>query len=464
MFESVTLLLALVHAVLVPTTTHPQLRDSRGEAWMEIRAKRVMILHAPRAGQLQLRIRSASARKLRIRAGGEQIAEQKLDPRVDPNADLAGAPAGAITRLRIPVPTGGEIFRLQISRGKAWVAAALVSNGTLENYAQPDSEKPILVSLGAPKKNKGPGLVKIGSTKAPSLARLGGSKKQSPGLVGLGHKKPSDPRRMSFGKKEEMGPVLVGLGDRKKNDTAGPAAFERPVTELPTLNPDEDALVTRAPRKEPIQPPPAGPITPSLIERLIAGGIPLTIGGGAEARAGAVGGQVEAELPLPGRRGLFAAALSIGYSQSRLVGVATGANGTAAPLTLTTQQNDLPLAFSLRVRPLSLPVGSERLTFLGELGAAWSVREEGLTLDAHRALVGNGSTALGQQINGTSGFTGQIGLGAEVSVGRLRLGAGMRYQLAAATESALGDRVRVRRSQTAPAMHVVLRYRFGSGT
>jgi hypothetical protein len=463
MFESAILLFALVHAALVPTTTHPQLRDANGEAWMEIRAKRVMILHAPRAGQLQLRIRSAGAKRLRIRAGGEEVANQKLDPSTDPGAGLTGASVGRVVVMRVPVPSGGEIFRLQVKRGKAWVAAVLVSQGKIEAYAQPDSEKPILVGLGSAKKSP-PSLVDLRPERSPQLARLGTAKaKAAPGLVGLGKKRQS-PGLIGLGVKSERGPALVTLGESRDTpgNGSGPAAFDRPVTELPSLDPDDDMLVSRSSGEQAKTAPSAQPREPNLIQTLLAGGIPLTVGGGAEARAGKVGGQIEAEMPLPGRPGLLAAAVSIGYSQSRLVAVASGANGTAAPITLNAQQTDLPIAFALRVRPLSLNLGKRRLTLLGELGAAWSVREEGLSLSSLRASVRDASTPVDSQITGNSGVVGQLGLGVEVSAGRLSLGAGVRYELAAATDSSLGQRVTLNRSQSAPAMQLILRYRFGS--
>ena len=189
---------ALIVAALAPTTSHQQLRDSDGRAWMLIRSKKVLVLHAPEAGQLQVAARSAGARKLRIRAAGDVLAAEPLAP--GNQTILPGQRVGDASLLRVPVPSGGEIYRIEVPKGRAWVAVSLLTAKGAVAFEQPEAVTPSLVGLGpaSGKATSVPGLVALGAPtqKKPPLKKPA---LKMPGLVALGDRDARKKKALSLG-------------------------------------------------------------------------------------------------------------------------------------------------------------------------------------------------------------------------------------------------------------------------
>ncbi len=451
---------ALLVAALAPTTSHKQIRDADGRAWMLIRSKKVLVLHAPKAGQLQVLARSTSARSLRVRAAGEVIATEPLE--LGQETVLPGQKTGAPTLLRVPVPTGGEIFRVEVPRGRAWVAVSLLSPEGAVAFEQPEAATPGLVGLVAPppKETTVPGLVGL----APP-AKVNPSKTQPkttmPGLVALDDSQSRKKNALKLAKRSTRRAPLVNLAPdkEKEKEQQGPAIIDRPITGLPPVENRQELAINKP---QPKTRPPAQstePAGPTLLERLSQMQLGISVAGLAQGRADRFGGQVELEIDVPGTQKLFAAALYVGYSPTQRSGVLRSGNGVALPVTVAQTTEEIPLGLTLRARPLRLSLGQKPLAMFAELQAGWHLRN-GQT--AVGMLRGSVQRDLSHTVN-SSGLTGGLGLGAELGITKaLVLGAHARIEASQAQEIEVPNLIRTQVEQSGASLALSIRYRFGS--
>jgi hypothetical protein len=453
LMQSILCLTTLLMAALAPTTSHQQLRDSDGRAWMLIRSKKVLVLHAPEAGQLQLLARSAGAKLIRIRAAGEVLASEPLA--TGKEAGLPGKRLGPKTLLRIPVPSGGEIYRIEVPRGRAWVAVSLLKPSGVVAFEQPEATTPGLVSLGAITENPAPmpGLVGLGALpSAPKKAA------KMPVLVQLDDRQAKREKALSLGARKERSnlPSLKPLVAAKAK-LAGPAVIDRPITELGDEN--------KAPRLAQTEPAkaqkwaPELPKGPTLMERLATMQLGMSFAGSAHGRADRLGGQVEIEIDLPGSDKLLAAALYMGFAPSGRSAVARSGQGVALPITVSQSTSEVPLGLTLRARPMRLSVANRKLSLIAEINAGWHLRSSETT-------VGMVSASLRQpitELSSSGGLTGGLGVGAEMELRpSLLLGLHARVETSQGAELELNDLLKTQFSQSGASMAVSLRYRFGS--
>jgi hypothetical protein len=449
---------ALIVAALAPTTSHKQIRDADGRAWMLIRSKKVLVLHAPKAGQLQVLARSTSARSLRVRAAGEVIATEPLEPGQE--TVLPGQKTGAPALVRVPVPTGGEIFRVEVPRGRAWVAVSLLSPDGAVAFEQPEAATPGLVGLVAPPKKEStvPGLVGLAPLKSPNKTK---PKATMPGLVALGDSQARKKNALKLAKRSPRVAPLVNLGPDKdkEKEKQGPAVIDRPITGLPPVE-DQGEMVINKPK--PTTRPPAQLIEPSgptLLERLSTMQLGMSVAGLAQGRADRFGGQVELEIDVPGTQRLFAAALYVGYSPAQRSGVLRTGNGVALPVVVAQKTEEIPLGLTLRARPLRLNLGQKPLAVFAELQAGWHLRTGQTAIGMLRGSV---QRDLNHTVD-SSGITGGLGLGAELGLTKaLVLGAHARVEASQAQEIDVPNLIRTQVEQSGASLALSIRYRFGS--
>ena len=449
---------ALLVAALAPTTSHKQVRDSDGRAWMLIRSKKVLVLHAPKAGQLQVLARSTSARSLRVRAAGEVIASEPLEPGQE--TVLPGQKTGAPTLVRVPVPTGGEIFRVEVPRGRAWVAVSLLSPDGAVAFEQPEATTPGLVGLIGPPKTQSnvPGLVGLAPLPQPKKGKPK-TKKSMPGLVALDDSTARKKNALKLAKRSPRLAPLVNLAPDKDKEKQGPAVIDRPITGLPPVEDQREMVINKTPtqRQSPVQP--AAPTGPTLIERLSDMQLGMSVAGLAHGRADRFGGQVELEVDIPGTQKLFAAAIYAGYSPAQRSGVLRTGNGVALPVVVAQTTQEIPLGLTLRARPMRLSLGQKPLAIFAELQGGWHLRN-GQT--AVGMLRGSVQRDLSHTVN-SSGITGGLGLGAELDLTKaIVLGAHARIEASQAQEVDVPNLIRTRVGQSGASMAFSLRYRFGS--
>ena len=448
-----TCLVSIFLAALAPTTGHQQLRDSDGRAWMLIRSKKVLVLHAPEAGQLQLLARSAGAKLIRIRAAGEVLASEPLA--TGKEAGLPGKSLGPKTLLRIPVPSGGEIYRIEVPRGRAWVAVSLLRPSGVVAFEQPEATTPGLVSLGAITETPAPmpGLVGLGAL--PSAPK---KVAKMPVLVQLDDRQAKREKALSLGARKERSnlPSLKPLVAAKAK-LAGPAVIDRPITELDDEN-KPPRLAQTEPAKAKVRAPQL-PKGPTLMERLATMQLGMSFAGSAHGRADRLGGQVEIEIDLPGSDKLLAAALYMGFAPSGRSAVARSGQGVALPITVSQSTSEVPLGLTLRARPMRLSVANRKLSLIAEINAGWHLRSSETT-------VGMVSASLRQpitELSSSGGLTGGLGVGAEMELRpSLLLGLHARVETSQGAELELNDLLKTQFSQSGASMAVSLRYRFGS--
>jgi hypothetical protein len=440
-------------AALAPTTSHQQLRDADGRAWMLIRSKKVLVLHAPEAGQLQVLARSASARLIRIRAAGDILVSEPITQGSE--SDLPGQSLGAKILLRIPVPSGGEIYRIEVPRGRAWVAVSLLTTSGVVAFEQPEASTPGLVSLGPVVKKPAstPGLVGLGAL-PPAPKKTA----KMPTLVALDDRQAKRKKALSLGARKERGdmPPLKPLV-AAKSKLAGPAVIDRPITELP-----DESQRTKLAQTEPAKPRQKAaelPKGPTLMERLASMKLDMSVAGSAHGRADRLGGQVEVEIGLPGSNKLLAAALYMGFAPSGRSAVARSGQGVALPITVSQRSSEVPLGLTLRARPMRLSVASRKLSLIAEINAGWHLRNSETTVGLVSASLRQPIT----ELSSSGGLTGGLGLGAEMELNtNLLVGLHARFEASQGAELQLDDLLKTQISQSGASMAVSLRYRFGS--
>ena len=117
-------LTTLILTALAPTTSHKQVRDGENRAWMLIRSKKVLVLHAPKAVNFQILARPAGAKELRVRVAGDVIAKEPLRVAARRSSPVkrrsGGAPARACAER-------WRDLRVEVLRGRAWVAVSLLA-------------------------------------------------------------------------------------------------------------------------------------------------------------------------------------------------------------------------------------------------------------------------------------------------------------------------------------------------
>ena len=449
---------ALIVAALAPTTSHEQIRDADGRAWMLIRSKKVLVLHAPKAGQLQVLARSTSARQIRIRAAGEVIASEPLE--TGQETVLPGQKTGAPALVRVPVPTGGEIFRVEVPRGRAWVAVSLLSPDGAVAFEQPEAVTPGLVGLVAPPKKETtvPGLVGLAPLAQPNKSQPK-SPKPMPGLVALGDSKARKKNALKLAKRSERVAPLVKIApDKAKEEQQGPAVIDRPITGLPPVEDQREVVINKPQPKKDLPSERAQPAGPTLVERLSQMQLGMSVAGLAQGRADRVGGQVEIEVDVPGTKKLFAAAFYVGYAPAQRTGVLRTGNGVALPVVVAQQTEEIPLGLTFRARPLRLNLGQKPLAVFAELQAGWHLRTGQTTLGM---LKGSVQRDLNHTVD-SSGITGGLGLGAELGITKaLMLGVHARIEAGQAQEINVPNLVRTQVEQTGASLALSIRYRFG---
>jgi hypothetical protein len=456
MIANLPLLVSLVVAALTPTTSHQQLRDAEGRAWMLVRSKKVLVLHAPRPGQLQVAIRSAGALKVRIRATGEILAAQPLQ--TGHEAALPDQLVGPPVLIRLPVPSGGEIFRIEVPRGRAWVAVSLLTRDGAEPFEQPEAEAPALVGLaplmGKPERRKAlPGLVGL----AP-LKQLQVKPERTPGLVALQQtraEKRAKALRFSERRTTEV-PTLKPLVAAKE-EVLRPAEIDRPITGLPPVE-DQEALIVTSAKRRPTRPLPTTPAGPTLLERLAKLQLGISVAGLADLRADRLAAKLEVEIDLPGTRRLLAAAIYFGFAPSSRNGVARiGGSGAALPLLVRQTTREIPLGLTLRARPLRLRLADRPVALVAALSAGWHLRDAETEVSSVFAAVRRPLTVSTQD----GALSAALSLGGEVGVAS-QLSVGVHARLDIAQEQAIdaAELVKARFAQTAASLALSLRYRF----
>ena len=168
---------------------------------------------------------------------------------------------------------------------------------------------------------------------------------------------------------------------------------------------------------------------------------------------------VEVEVELPGTKKLLAAALYVGFAPSSRSGVARVGSGAALPLLISQQTREIPLGVTVRARPYRLRIANRPLALLAELSAGWHLRDG-------ETSVGMISGAVTQPLTHNSdgsGLTGGLGLGVELALSdKLLLGASGRVEASKSQQIEISNLVRAQLSQTAAALGLSVRYRFGS--
>ena len=449
---------ALIIAALAPTTSHEQVRDADGRAWMLIRSKKVLVLHAPKAGQLQVAARSSGAKTLRIRAAGEIIATEPLT--TGHETVLPNQTTGAAALLRVPVPSGGEIFRVEVPRGRAWVAVSLLTSAGAVAFEQPEAVTPGLVGLIAPpaKATSVPGLVGLAPLAPPAKAKTGSS---MPGLVSLGDAATRKKNALKLATRSKRVAPLVNLGadPAAKADQKGPAIIDRPITGLPEVEDQDPVVIAQSDRQPQPVAQPAKPAGPTLMERISALDLGMSVAGMAQGRADRFGGQVEVEIDVPGTDQLFAAAFYVGFAPAQRSGVLRTGAGVALPVMVAQKTQEIPLGMTLRARPLRLKVGQRRLALLAELQAGWHLRNGETSL-------GMATGSIGQQLShqtDSSGLTGGLGVGAELGLTQaLIFGLHGRVEAGQTQQIDVPNLLSTEVEQTGASLALSIRYRFGS--
>jgi len=425
---------------------------------MLIRSKKVLVLHAPRAGQLQVAARSSGAKQLRIRAAGEIIATEPLT--TGHETVLPNQTTGAAALLRVPVPSGGEIFRVEVPRGRAWVAVSLLTSEGAVSFEQPEAVTPGLVGLIAPpaEETSVPGLVGLAPLAPAEKSKPANSK---PGLVALGNSASRKKNALKLAKRGKRVAPLVNIGEDKdkKKDQQGPAVIDRPITGLPPVEDQDPVVIAQTDRQPQAKSKPAQPAGPTLLERISTMDLGMSIAGLAQGRADRFGGQVEIEVDVPGTNKLFAAALYVGYAPAQRSGVVQTGAGVALPIMVAQKTQEVPLGMTLRARPVRLRLAKRPLALLAELQAGWHVRSGETSVGM---ATGSISSQLSHQTD-SSGLTGGLGLGAELGLTQaLIFGIHGRVEAGQAQQIDVPNLISTQIEQTGASLALSLRYRFGS--
>ena len=450
-------LTTLILTALAPTTSHKQVRDGENRAWMLIRSKKVLVLHAPKAGQLQILARSAGAKELRVRAAGDVIAKEPLARGSE--AVLPGQKTGPAALLRVPVPSGGEIFRVEVPRGRAWVAVSLLTPAGALAFEQPEAATPGLVGLMGPPKEETsvPGLVGLAPLVKPTPKA-----KPKPGLVALGSAQERKRNALKLAKKGDRlarAADAMNKADAKKKDQQGPAVIDRPITGLPPVEEQGEVVITQAQPKPKPAVKPAAPAGPTLLERLSDLELGFSLAGLAHGRADRMGGQVELEVDIPGTDRLMAAAFYVGYAPTQRSGVLRTGAGVALPLVVAQQTNEIPVGVTLRARPVRTSLAGAALTLFAEAQAGWHVRSGQTALGM---ITGSVSPSVNVASDG-SGLAGGVGAGVELGLSSsLTLGAHARVEASAGQVVEAPGLIQGEIGQTGFSAALALRYRFGS--
>lgn len=454
-------LVILLLGLLEPTTRHEQLRDDWGLAWLLLEQGRPMILRVPDTGVLRLRVRSAGGGRVKVRAAGDLVTQRRLIPGVDPGAGFPGDQPGPMIELRVTVPGGGESYRVEMDRGKAWLAPSYLDmQGQSHRYELADAAPPALVDLGAPQQPELqliPPEPETDTAPPPELALVPPetteTENRQPDLALV---PPEKGPALVIPGKEESAPPLVSLGDEEKKKDS----IEGFTLELS----DEDSRL-RERRLARVKPPakaepkaPKGPGVMTRFRRTVAGmfgrSLKYSLGGDADFSTDRLGARATAELLLPMMSERFSALAYAGYRPSSLRGVAVTGQGVAMPLLVEGQQNDLPLGLALRWRSKHLTLANApfRVHVQGSLN--WVQRQEGLSVELLRA-------SRREALRSESQTRAGLGLGVSTEMGPVILESTAQVDLGPTTPVALVGLAQAAYPAAAARLSLGARWRFG---